>query len=479
MERAAAEAIYDAGREAVVDALVVLAAQVKGLLEANRALTERVERLEEQARRSSRNSSLPPSSDPPGTPGRPSGKGSGRRPGGQPGHPGTTRMLAGPERVDEVVEHWPQRCAGCGGCFADAEAGCGEPLRHQVSELPVLAVTVTEHRLHACRCECGRVTRAELPAGVSRSRFGPRLQAAAVTLCTRQRLSRRQVAELLGELFGCPLSIGALDAILGRVGQALAAPYADLRAALPSQPVVYADETGWALAGRRRWLWGGFTPTLAVFALSESRSQQAASQLLGAQPAGIVCSDRWSGYNHLPAAQRQVCWSHLARDFQAISERPLAADQRLGQALTRISSHVFHAYQAYRDHQDPTRLQADVQAAQQRLRKLLEPVAHGRRQHTAAFARDLLKRWPSLWTFATCPDLVEPTNNRAERGLRPAVIKRKLSFGNHSEHGLRTTERLLSAEGSCRLQQRSLYRYLSDLLTAQQHDTPLPSLLPA
>ena len=153
------------------------------------------------------------------------------------------------------------------------------------------------------------------------------------TLCARHRLSRRQTAELLGELFGCPVSVGALDAILGRVGQALAQPYDELRAALPAAPVVYGDETGWALAGRRRWLWGGFTPTIAVFAISASRGQAAARELLGAQPAGIVCTDRWVGYNHLPNEQRQVCWAHLRRDFQALSERPLAADQRLGRAL--------------------------------------------------------------------------------------------------------------------------------------------------
>lgn len=479
MERAEAEAIYDTGREAVVGALVSLAGQVEELLEANRTLTARVERLEEQARRSSRNSSLPPSSDPPGTPGRPPKKGSGRRPGGQPGHPGTTRMLAGPERVDEVVEHWPERCAACGERFAEADGALGEPVRHQVSELPLLAARITEHRLHTRRCRCGASTRAALPAGVSRSPFGPRLQAAAATLCARQRLSRRQAAELLGELFGCPLSVGALDALLGRVGTALAAPYAQLRAALPRAPVVYSDETGWALAGRRRWLWGGFTPTLAVFALSPSRGQAAASELLGAQPAGIVCSDRWSGYNHLPLARRQTCWAHLARDFQALAERPLTADRRLGRALARIAARVFSAYEDYREHRDPARLVAELQPAQEQMRKLLGPVARGRRQHTAAFAADLLRRWPSLWTFTTAPELVEPTNNRAERGLRPAVIKRKLSFGNSSEHGLRTTERLLSADGTCRLQGTSFFAYLCKLLSAYQHGEPLPSLLPA
>ena len=147
-------------------------------------------------------------------------KGSGRRPGGQPGHPGTTRLLVGPRRVDELVGHWPERCGACGERFADSDSALGEPVCHQVSELPLLAVRISEHRLYARRCLCGATTRAKLPAGVSRSSFGPRLQAAVASLCARQRLSRRQSVELLGELFGCPVSVGSVDAILGRVGQA-------------------------------------------------------------------------------------------------------------------------------------------------------------------------------------------------------------------------------------------------------------------
>ena len=449
------------------------------LIEANRRLEGRVRVLEERLARSSRNSSQPPSSDPPGVAKSRPWKESGRRQGGQPGHPGATRLLAAPERVDEILEHWPGRCRGCGERFDESAVVCGEPVRHQVAELPPLAVTISEHRLHVRRCRCGRLTRAELPAGVPRSAFGPRLEAAVATLCTRQRLSRRLSAELVSELFGCPVSVGAIDAIIARVGNALAGPYAELRAALQQEPVVHADETGWALAGKRRWLWGGFTATIGVYAVAASRGQRAAKELLGAEPAGIICTDRFAGYNHLAPEQRQVCWAHLNRDFQAISERRRPADKRLGRALLRVADTVFAAYDDYRSHGDPQQLTRELQPAQQRLRTLLEPVARGRREKTAAFAADLLDRWPSLWRFADQPDQVEPTNNRAERGLRPAVIKRKLSFGNTSERGLRTTERLLSADTTCRLQNRSLFHYLTETTTAASLGIAAPSLLPA
>lgn len=90
-------------------------------------------------------------------------------------------------------------------------------------------------------------------------------------------------------------------------------------------------------------------------------------------------------------------------------------------------------------------------------------------------ARNLLKVWPALWTFADRRG-VQPTNNHAERALRGAVIYRKLSLGSQSEHGERRTERLLSASTTCRLQRRSLFEYLADVLTAHGAGEPVPLL---
>ena len=90
-------------------------------------------------------------------------------------------------------------------------------------------------------------------------------------------------------------------------------------------------------------------------------------------------------------------------------------------------------------------------------------------------ARNLIKAWPALWTFASHTG-VEPTNNHAERALRGAVIYRKLSLGSQSESGERRIERLLSAHTTCRLQDRSLFSYLSELLTAHARGDPVPML---
>ena len=89
------------------------------------------------------------------------------------------------------------------------------------------------------------------------------------------------------------------------------------------------------------------------------------------------------------------------------------------------------------------------------------------------FANNLLKVWPALWTFTTHPG-VEPTNNPAERALRSPVIHRKLSLGTQSDDGERFAERALSAAATCRQQHRSLFSYLSDLMTAHTRGDPFP-----
>jgi transposase len=380
--------------------------------------------------------------------------------------------------VDDVVEHWPARCARCAHPFSACErVEVASPQRHQVCELPTIAVTVTEHRLHRLRCAaCAAETRAELPAEVPRSAFGPRLQAAVTTLAVRNRVSRRDSAELMRELFGVELATGSLDAIVQRVGEALAEPQARLAEQIRSAAVVNIDETGWRTAGERRTLWGALTEQAALFRIAAGRHQREVTALLGDDFTGIACSDRWRAYDYLDPEQRQLCWAHLVRDFTAHSEG-LAAQKRFGEAGLALTAHLFAAWDAYCDHGDRARLLEQIAPLQAELRALLERATRKSTKTTyhRQFANNLLKRWPALWTF-TLVDGVEPTNNHAERGLRGAVIYRKLSLGSQSEQGERTIERLLSASITCRLQGRSLFAYLTDVLSARIRGDPIPAL---
>src|ERR1035438_10361751 len=261
---------------------------------------ERIAQLERHLSRNSRNSSQPPSADPPGAPPRRGKDASGRRQGGQPGHEGKGRPLLPAWAIDEVVDHWPDRC-DCGHRFAEDEiVAVGDPVRHQVEELPAITVTVTEHRCHRVCCPgCGRRRRAQRPSEIAASSFGPRLQAAVATLSVRNRISRRDVVELCEQLFGSRISTGTVEAILARAADALSEPCDDLLDRLRASRAVHMDETGWRTAGERRALWGIFDDRHAYLHVAAGRHEDHAKELLSGTKA-IVTSDRWWAYSHLP-----------------------------------------------------------------------------------------------------------------------------------------------------------------------------------
>jgi transposase len=426
VERVEAEAILDGDRETAVALLL----RIGGLVEANERLEARVGELERRLNRGSRNSSLPPSQDPPSAPPRSGGKRSGRGRGGQPGHEGRQRRLLPPGQVDEFVDHWPERCGSCARVFGELErVEAAEPWRHQLAELPPIAVRVTEHRLHrVCCSESAAQTLAELPAGRPRSAFGPRLQAALLTLAVRNRLSRRDTTELARELFGVELSTGSVDTVIQRAGEALAGPHTRLEQEIKSAPVVNIDETGWKSAGARRSLWGALTSTTAVLRIAPSRHASESRTLLGERYGGSVCSDRYPGYDYLEPSRRQLCWAHLLRDFTAHSEG-MSEQEEFGQAGLVIADDLLNAWRAYQHDGDRARLQATVAALQTKLRSLLENAARKspRTKYHRQFARNLLKRWPALWAF-THTDGVEPTNEpRRTRPPRPGHLPQALT----------------------------------------------------
>jgi transposase len=483
VERSEAEAIYDAGREACVAFLM-------GLVDQQSRAEERLRVLEQKAAASSRNSSQAPSADAPKTrqqrraEAREKAKelrakdGKKRRAGGQLGHPGSGRELLSEDQMSEIAHHYPDECSGCGREFTDSEkVPRHEPGRHQVAELPSTAVFYIEHRTHRLRCPgCRKRTRAILGTG-GESAFGPGLQAAVVALTARNRISRRDMSELLWALFGVGVSVGAIDQICQRTSGLLAGPHERLRSQVLGSAAINVDETGWFLAGENRSMWTAATAHAAIFKIVEDRHRDRLEELLGPGFSGIVTSDRWWAYDLLDPEHRQACWSHLQRDFRFHSEG-LAAQQQFGDAGLELTRRLFETWHAYIEHPDRRRLTREMKPIKNELRELLEHATNGSTRHRLhrRFATNLLKLWPALWTFITTPG-VTPTNNAAERALRGPVIHRKLSHGNQSDDGERFTERSLSASVTCRLQHRSLLAYLRDLLTAHHTGGALPALL--
>jgi len=453
-------------------------ALVIGLQSRLQALEAEVARLREKLNRNSGNSSQPPSSDGPRVvKGNVAKKErSGRKRGGQVGHPRALRKLVPVEELKAEYDFKPATCRGCGETLVGEDL---HPYRHQVAEIPPVKVEVTEYRLHAIACPtCGTTTRAKLPQGVSSGGFGSRFQAMVSILSGRYHLSKRETVGIMEDFFNVPLGLGSVPKLERRTSTAIAQPVEEARGYARSQKAVHQDETGWREGAKKAWLWVLATESVTVFLVDLHRSAEVAKRMLGTDFKGILNSDRWSSYNWLDNRYRQLCWSHLQRDFQAFVERG-GDSQKIGEPLLNSAHQMFswwHLVQKGR--LSRTQFQDQMQPVRTQVGELLRQGTACTHASTAGTCRDILKRESALWTFVDVEG-VEPTNNFAEQKIRPGVLWRNSSFGTHSETGSRFVERIMTVVSTLKQQKRNLLDYLTEACESANYGLPPPSLLPA
>jgi transposase len=286
----------------------------------------------------------------PDLPPAPAKKATGRKPGGQAGHPPHLRQLLPPERVSETIRFLPPTCTHCAAPLPeDAGPHDPEPTRHQVAELPPLAAVVTEYQGHSRTCTCcGHVTHAAIPAELAKHSIGPHLTGVIGYLTGDQGISKRGVEEIFEHVLGVPVALGTLSNSEQEISGALAGAHAEATAAVSEAAVKNVDETGWKLKGLKRWLWVAATRVCAMFVIHPHRNLSALHALLGRRFAGILCSDRWVVYGDWPDPfDRQLCWAHLKRNWEALVERGGSA-KRIGERFLAIHRQVFEAWHLFR-----------------------------------------------------------------------------------------------------------------------------------
>ena len=445
-------------------------------------LEELVKQLTARLNQNSTNSSKPPSSDPPGTPPPQTKEKSGRKPGGQPGHEGHRRERLPKERITRIVHHAPKECEACGKKLPQkpgpSDPPGHEPSWHQVTEVPPFAAEVTEHQGHACACEnCGHITRAEIPPEIRAHAIGPNLASILSFLSGRCHESKRTVQEVAESLFGVQISLGTISNLEREMQKALASSYEEAKVAVTEAPSKNVDETGWYQKSGLQWLWGAATQKVAYFQVHAKRGRAGLNAFLGDVVKGIVTSDRWGAYSRLLLEGRQICWSHLKRDFQKLIDSGNDTSIKLGRTGLKVVKELFKIWHDFKAEKFGRRsLRNRIAPVQERLKRALICGRDGPDPATARFSKRILKIFSALWTFIEHED-VEPTNNHAERLLRPAVLWRKRSFGNHSEAGCRFTERMLTTVQTLRFQRRHVLSYLRDAVVAHRcHSSPPPLL---
>ena len=436
-------------------------------------------------KKDSTNSSKPPSSDGPAAARRlkPAHSRGRRKPGGQKGHPGRHRELQPLERVDQIVPVLPPDCRHCGQPLPqqlEQAHTVGELHRYQVAELPPVRPHIIEYQCHKVACpHCGRPTRAQLPAEVQASVFGPRLAGLIAYLTVGLRIPRRGVEELLGTALGTAISLGSTQKLVEESSEALAATCQELEQQLPKEPVLNSDETGWRSMGERRWLWALVASWFVFFTVAASRSSQVLIHLLGTVFPGILCSDRFGAYLKYHKGQAQFCWAHLKRDLLGIQQFARSTDaERFCRNALALTARLFRLWHRFRGGGfDRGELIQRSIPLQKRFFGLCEQYLDSQDEEVRVLASALFQHCDRLFTFIEHPG-VEPTNNAAERALRHAVIWRKNCFGNQSSKGEVATARLLTVARTCVMQHRNALEFLSDSVRRHRAGQPALSLLP-
>lgn len=420
------------------------------------------------------NSSTPPSTQHPhAKPNRSKRDGKKKKRGGQKGHQKHQRALIPVEQCDAVIPLHPDACRRCGVPLTGIDPA---PIRHQVWELPEIKPVVTEYRQHRLSCACcGITTCASLPAGVPNSQSGPRLVAFTGLLMGHFRQSKRRASLFLQDLLKMPCCPSLTVKMQNQVAAAIEVPYEQLKSELGSQGQVFMDESPTKQANQKAWLWTVVTPLFAVFAVFSSRKGDALQKLLGDSFTGIINCDRAKMY--WQAERLQWCWAHLKRDFQALIDHPDKQVQRLGCDLMRQVKLMFQHWDRYKDGEISwNTFRRYMGPVRNKINALLLRGEFSCNKRLVGTCSELHKHRHWLWTFVDTEG-IEPTNNTAERALRPAVIYRKLSFGTQSETGSRFLERMLTVSETCRLQDRSVYNYLTEAVTAHFSKQKPPTLL--
>ena len=429
-------------------------------------------------------SSKPPSSD--GLAGkqreRCRRKKSKRKVGGQPGHPGAHRLLAPPERVDEIRSVLPCQCRQCGHALPQqlAEAKTDGALRrHQVTELPPIQAHIIEYQCPGVICpECGKSTKAAIPEEAS-GQFGPELTALIVHLTVVCRMPRRVVERLLEQALGIEISLGSTQKCWEEASEAVAGPCLELEQKLQDEPVINADETGWRTNGDKRFLWVFLAAQYVVYTIETTRGSVVLIRLLGAVFKGILCSDRFSGYLKYHKGRAQFCWAHLKRNILGVLEltKNNEVEQFCRDALAE-HARLFRLWHKFRDGRiDRSQLNLRSIPIEKRLFALGERHLDNPNRDVRNLAAVLFEHIPRLFLFVE-QEGVEPTNNGAERELRPLVQARKVSFGNRSANGELATSRLFTVAETCRLQGLDVLAYLSAAITSHRRRQTPASLLP-
>lgn len=400
-----------------------------------------------------------------------------RKPGGQPGHHGKTRK--GFEKVDRYEIFRPSDCVYCGQkAFAPVAVKIEKQSVAQLVERPI---EIVEYQRYTCQCECcGNIQTAQWsPEIIPGQDLGISLQAFLGWANNYAHMPYEKQQEMLWELGQINIGLGTLVATNERIQQAIEPSVTELSSWVKqTQPNIHVDETPWSVKGIKEWLWVVANSEFCLFTAADTRSRAELETILGAKYTGVLSSDDFSVYNGYAVADQQKCLAHLRRHFKKLIILPGLHNQAIGEAFVDLIDEAFSNYAQWFETLDSFSYNDWANQFKSKLQSSLNQwidLAGATAGNLLRSLRDKANQW---WYFLDNPE-VPPDNNQAERSLRLAVTKRKVSGGSRSMDRFKHTAHLLTVVQTCRRQGRSVIDFFAQALLANSNNyLSRPSLLP-
>ena len=367
------------------------------------------------------------------------------------GHAGYSRHV--PERIDKIKEHKLDTCPVCGEPVSDTQ----EIRERIIEDIEEPKTMNTKHLIHRCFCKkCNKIVELEIEDALPNARFGLRLMMLVLILKLDSRIPSNKIVSLLSSVFGIKISDGEIYGILKQLAEAFADHYQELEKKIREALVKHIDETSWRVNGKNNWLWIFINKEVALYVVNRRRSSKVPIEILGNQEGKTIIDDRFSAYNELAkvsGCEQQICWAHLLRNSKDLAEHYSEA-KYIHKRMKNI-----HRYAIKLNHKASKK-------DKETLLHWIDLIASRSYKSTEVykFVKSVCRNHrDNLFRFVDNPE-IDSTNNRAESGLRPAVVIRKISGGSRSEDGAQITAKLLSVLQTMKIQTSNPYQGLLNLL---------------
>lgn len=432
----------------------------KILRQENAALKKENSELKERLNRNSRNSNQPPSGDgykkQPALPKENKGT-----KGGQRGHKGSN--LKQIEHPDNIIECKPESCS-CGHALAGEKLELAE--KRQVFDLPRPRLEVTEYQLYKAICpKCGKTHKAAAPEEINgATQYGKGIRAYAVLLNVHYKLPFKKIQQLFNDLYGYPINESTVVSASAQCYERLAGSEAIIRTKIADNDVAHADETGIRVAGKLHWLHTATSALYTYLFVHEKRGKLAlnSEKSILEEFKGWLIHDCWESYFKFTNVKHGICNAHILRELEGLVQNE---ESKWASTFKTFLLQVYKMpfEERIKRKQIITNRYKHICC----IGELLEPPPYktgkGKGRYKRTKGRNLVERLireqKSVLAFAFNKE-VPFTNNLAERDIRPAKVKLKISNCFRTITGADTYARIEGFLSTARKNNKNVYSEL-------------------